>query len=458
MNGMTCATLMHEDRWRADMRTLYVVALVAGLAPSVVSGQGADDWRTLFAAGEQAQLASDVVAYATEMSAAARAMPEGHLNRPFVQYHAARAAAMAGRAGDATRWLRQAWDEGIESLMISFAPYDPAFEDLRETADFRGVMALAADMVLTSRHLGGSVYLIEGAGANVVAQIGRDGVLLVDTGYGPALPALRSALAGIGGRGVDMLVVTHAHEDHMGATPELGAEATVLAHPQTTAQMREPYVFMEGVALPSKPEAALPDREVARDTTFRFNGETVRVAPTEAHTAGDLSVYFGASHIAHLGDTYLPGNPMMYAGREDPDGFLDRLEAFVDTLHPETLIVGGHGEPAAIPALREQIAQSRACMTLVREAIGEGLAIEATAERGADRFPPQWVAYFYQLLTRSGFSDLGFVRDRPALHELRDAMAGGLAREGVHSMDANVWLRFLPGDDGDPPPEDGTGS
>jgi cyclase len=372
------------------------------LAPSIVSGQETEAWRSRFAAGEEARQSGDLAAYATEMAAAAGAMPEDHLNRPFVQYHAARAAALVGKGDEAVQWLRRAWDEGIESLMISFAAFDPAFADIVDTQSFRDVMNLAADMELSVRSLGGNVHLIGGAGANVVAQIGSDGVFLVDTGYGPALPALRAALASLGHSRVARLLVTHAHEDHMGATPELGDQATVLAHPAAEAEMLEPYVFIDGVTMPPKPTSALPDVRIAADTTIRFNGEDVRIVATEAHTAGDLSLYFAGSRVAHLGDTYLSGNPMMYPGREDPEGFLNRLEAFLDAMDPTTVVVGGHGDPVGLDAVRGQIAASRACMALVRESLADDLSLEETAERGADRFPPQWVAFFYGLFTQGG--------------------------------------------------------
>jgi hypothetical protein len=41
-------------------------------------------------------------------------------------------------------------------------------------------------------------------------------------------------------------------------------------------------------------------------------------------------------------------------------------------------------------------------MALVRDAIENGLSIEAAAERGAGRFPPQWVGFFYRRFTQPG--------------------------------------------------------
>lgn len=376
--------------------------LAAAVLSAPVTAQTTEEWRERFAAGEEARRAGDVRAYAREMAAAAEAMPEGLLNRPLVQYHAARAAALAGRPDEAIAWLATAWEEDIEALMTSFAAHDPAFGTLEESGAFREIMSRAASMELSIRTLADGLHLIQGAGANILALVGDDDVLLVDSGYAPALPALRSAIAAIGGGPVTRLIVTHAHEDHMGATAGLGPEAVVLAHPETTSAMREPFVFMEGVTLPPKPAEALPDVEVARDTTFVFGGRRVRIVPTVAHTAGDLSVHLPDARVAHLGDTWLAANPMTYPGTDDPDGFLDRLDALMASMHPETAVIGGHDEPTTPADVRRQIETTRAAMARVREAIDEGLSLEETRERATDRFPPQWLAFFYRLFTERG--------------------------------------------------------
>ena len=92
---------MRDDSTEQSMKTRYVVLVWLLGAPSVVSGQDAEEWRPRFAAGEQAREAEDFATYATEMAAAVRAMPDRHLNRPFAQYHAAcgRPDRAGGRSG-----------------------------------------------------------------------------------------------------------------------------------------------------------------------------------------------------------------------------------------------------------------------------------------------------------------------------------------------------------------------
>ena len=385
------------------MRTRHValcafVAAVLAVTTGVAAAQDATAWRAHFAAGEEARRQGDTEAYAREMSLAAEAMPDGLLNRPFVQYHAARAAALLGEGDRALSWLTAAWEEDIEALMISFARHDPAFASMAGTAPFEELMERAGSMELPVRSLADGVDLVQGAGANVLAVATRDGTLLVDTGYGPALRAVRRAVGASHGGPIRHVIVTHPHEDHMGATPGLGGEARIYAHPGTAEAMRDTLVFIEGVTVPPKPSRALPDVEIARDTVLDVGGVELRVVPTVAHTAGDLSVYLPEARVAHLGDTYLAANPMMYPGRDDPEGFLDDLEAFLDTMHPETVVVGGHEGVADLGAVRAQIATSRDAMALVRDALEEGRTMEQAIESAGERFPPQWIAFFWGVM------------------------------------------------------------
>lgn len=376
------------------------ISLAAFATVGPLHAQDHEEWRLRFAAGEEARKASDYDRYADEMAASARALPDAEQNRPLVQYHAARSAALAGRAGDAVSWLTKVWDEGVDALMVSFALGDSAFDTLRGDAGFEALLSRAANTQLEVRPLGGQVYLISGVGSNLIAQVSDDGVFLVDTGYRLVLPAVRSALAGLGGQVITHLLVTHPHEDHMGGAEEIGRDAVVIAHPATALAMQAPYALMDGVTLPPKAASALPKVSVDSDTTIVVGGEPVRIVPTVAHTPGDLSIYFTESDVAHLGDAYLATNPMMFPGQVDPEGFLDSLEAFLDEMGPSTVIVGGHEGVGDVAAVRAQIDVSRACMSFVRESLGDGLSLEQTARAGMERFPLQWIAFFYGVLSR----------------------------------------------------------
>jgi glyoxylase-like metal-dependent hydrolase (beta-lactamase superfamily II) len=377
-----------------------VWGLVCALSAPLGGSAQEADWRTPFAQGDAARAEGDDATYALRMAEAVEAMPPGLLNRPFAQYHAARAHALLGDPTRAAHFLTMAWEEGIEGLMISFAAFDPAFDGVRDDPRVVKALSAPASLRLTATRLAGNVVLLDGAGSKLVASVGSDGVLLVDTGYRPALPALRRSLAELGADRVARLVLTHPHEDHWGAVEDLADEAVVMAHPRTAAALREPYTFMEGVEVPARPGRVGVDVEIASDTTFRFNGEDVRILPMVAHTGGDVLVHFQGSGVVHFGDAWLGGNPMMFPGGEDPDGFLDRMDAFLASLPGGTVVVGGHDAPAGVAAVSAQVDESRACMALVRQALDEGLDRDATVARAEGRFTAPWVRFFYAALSR----------------------------------------------------------
>ena len=184
----------------------------------------------------------------------------------------------------------------------------------------------------------------------------------------------------------------------MGSAADLGGEADLYAHIGTADAMMEPYFFMEGLSIPPKPASAIPDMPIDEAVSIEFGGETIRILPTVAHSSGDISVYFTESRVAHLGDTFLPSNPMMYPGTVDPDAFLERLEKFLDGMHPETVVVPGHEGVTGLKAVREQIRVTREAIAFVSDAISSGMSIEETARAGQDRFPFQWTTFFYQVL------------------------------------------------------------
>jgi len=194
---------------------------------------------------------------------------------------------------------------------------------------------------------------------------------------------------------VARVILTHPHEDHWGMVPDLGEEAEIWAHPGTTEAMAEPYTFIDGVVLDPKPEEAWPDLDVT-ERSFWFN-EEVTVFEVSAHTGEDLAVYFAGSGVLHMGDAYLGGNPMMFPGGADPDGFLGRLESRLASMDAHTIVIGGHDAPVGLDEVRAQIGETRSCMNLVRRALADGKTIEETVASAGDRFAPQWVGYFYRL-------------------------------------------------------------
>ncbi len=68
---------------------------------------------------------------------------------------------------------------------------------------------------IKSAPLGTGLYLLSGAGGNIAALTGADGVLLVDAEFGALAERIRAALKGLGaGQPPRFIIDTHYHYDH----------------------------------------------------------------------------------------------------------------------------------------------------------------------------------------------------------------------------------------------------
>jgi cyclase len=147
-------------------------------------------------------------------------------------------------------------------------------------------------------HVAGNVYLLLGAGGNMAASVGEDGVLLVDTQFAPLTDKIVAAIRELTDEPIRFVINTHLHGDHVGGNENLRRlGATVFAHENVKARLQAT----------DSPEGMLPSVTFSDAVSFHFNGEEVTVIParTPAHTDGDVFVYFRGSNVLHTGDIYV---------------------------------------------------------------------------------------------------------------------------------------------------------
>src|ERR1041384_2470668 len=60
----------------------------------------------------------------------------------------------------------------------------------------------------------GNVYMLEGAGGNIAASVGEDGIVIVDDQFAPLADKIRAALKGITNQPLRFVINTHYHSDH----------------------------------------------------------------------------------------------------------------------------------------------------------------------------------------------------------------------------------------------------
>src|SRR5260370_6223969 len=78
----------------------------------------------------------------------------------------------------------------------------------------------------------GNIYMLEGAGGNIAASIGEDGIVIVDDQFAPLAEKIQVALKDlkITDKPVRFVINTHYHGDHSGGNePFANAGSTVIA-------------------------------------------------------------------------------------------------------------------------------------------------------------------------------------------------------------------------------------
>ncbi|HXH01088.1 MAG TPA: MBL fold metallo-hydrolase [Xanthomonadaceae bacterium] len=194
--------------------------------------------------------------------------------------------------------------------------------------------------------LRGGTHLLTGAGGNIVASAGSDGVFIIDDQFAPLSGRIRAALDKLGPGPVRFVINTHWHGDHTGGNEALGkAGAVIVAHDNVRKRMRAGQM-LRGDMVPAAPGAALPVLTFGSEASLHLNGDDVRMLHVaRAHTDGDALVKFERANVLHMGDVYFNGlYPFIDAESGGSiGGVLAAVERGLALSDANTIVVPGHG-------------------------------------------------------------------------------------------------------------------
>src|SRR5712691_4445938 len=156
----------------------------------------------------------------------------------------------------------------------------------------------------------GTVYMLQGAGGNIGASVGDDGIVVVDDQYAPLAEKIQAALKGITDKPVRFIINTHYHEDHTGGNEFFQKQAPIIAHDNVRKRLEEGGTAGNGASVhfEHKPasKAALPIITFDHDVTVHLNGEDIRALHfPHGHTDGDSVIFFPQSNVVHMGDDFV---------------------------------------------------------------------------------------------------------------------------------------------------------
>jgi glyoxylase-like metal-dependent hydrolase (beta-lactamase superfamily II) len=287
------------------------------------------------------------------------------------------------------------------------------------------------------------LYLLQGAGGNMTASVGADGVLLVDTEYAALADKIRAALrsvaggAAAGGSGgsarrdlaVRYAINTHYHFDHTGANAAFAKEgATVIAQDNVRARLLTGGTAGNGGSItrevPAVEPAALPQVTFDNELTVHVNGDDVRaVHYPNAHTDGDTIVFFPRTGTVAMGDIYVRyGFPFIDINSGGSvQGMIAACEDVLRRVPAQARVVPGHGEIAGVADLREYLQMLKDTSAVVAAALKAGKTLaqmkqERILGRWSERYSPPQAFVDTDAFTETLYNSL---RGRNARHGSR---------------------------------------
>jgi glyoxylase-like metal-dependent hydrolase (beta-lactamase superfamily II) len=248
-------------------------------------------------------------------------------------------------------------------LLISLLPVGSAFAQ----QDFSKVQ-----MKLTK--VGGTVYMLEGAGGNIGVSVGEDGIVLVDDQFAPLAPKIREALKGITDKPIKFVLNTHFHGDHTGGNAQFGAEAPIIAQENVRKRLKEGGVVAGSEAKPA-PKEALPVITFNDRATVHLNGEDIRAIHfPHGHTDGDSIIFFPQSNVVHMGDDFVTyGFPFVdVRSGGSVSGMIAGVEKALSLAPPDVKVIPGHGPLSTPEDVRKFVQMLKETRALVAQAADQG--------------------------------------------------------------------------------------
>jgi len=237
----------------------------------------------------------------------------------------------------------------------------------------------------------GNVYMLVGPAGNIAAQVGDDGIVVVNTGTEAMAPKLAAALRTLSDKPIMWVVNTDADPNHIGANAVLpgltglakGRQPRIVAHENVLNRLGGPATPKQS----RLPEALWPNDEYSLPTKdFAFNGEAIVVTHVpDAVTDGDSLVHFRRSDVLATGEVFTPGlYPVIHLDRGGSiQGLIDALNQILRITVPlkyeegGTYVIPGRGRLCD----EADVVEFRNMVTIVRDRVRDMVRKDRTLEQ-----------------------------------------------------------------------------
>ena len=258
----------------------------------------------------------------------------------------------------------------------------------------------------------GNVYMLQGAGGNIAASVGDDGIVLIDDESAPIADKIQAALQGIPGKPVRFIINTHYHGDHIGGNAYFQKQAPAIAHDNVRKRLETGGTTGNGGSMhfetKPQPKDVLPIITYDRTLTLYLNGEDIRVVHfPSGHTDGDSIIFFPKSHVVHMGDEFVTHFPFVdVEAGGSLNGMIDAIENVIAHVSADVKVIPGHGQLSTLDDLRAYLAMLKTTRGAVAHALKDGKTLNQM--RQAKILDP-WKKYSGEFVSEDAFLETLYI-------------------------------------------------
>jgi len=258
--------------------------------------------------------------------------------------------------------------------------------------------------------ISGNIYMLEGAGGNIAASVGEDGIVIVDDQFAPLADKIQAALKElkITDKPVRFVINTHYHGDHTGGNePFNNAGSTVIAHDNVRKRLETGGTAGNGgsIKLEQKAasKAALPIITFEHDVTVHLNSEDIRALHfPSGHTDGDSIIFFPKNNVVHMGDDFVRyGFPFIdVASGGSVQGMIDAMEKATAQLPADVKVIPGHGALSNLDDVRAFTKMLKETSAVVQKALNDHKTLEQMKQ---EKILAPWDKFSGSFVNSDGF-------------------------------------------------------
>jgi glyoxylase-like metal-dependent hydrolase (beta-lactamase superfamily II) len=230
--------------------------------------------------------------------------------------------------------------------------------------------------------------MLTGAGGNVLVRTASTGQMLVDSGAAAFTDAVLADLRGLPGGGrATTLFNTHWHREQVGGNLTFGRSGvTIIAHEKTRAHLATDYYLQkEDQYEKAQPAAAHPTATFFTGDQTLAGKERIEYGHLlEAHTDGDIYVFFRDANVLAAGDAISPlKDPVLdWFGGGWLGGRADAQEKLLKLTDEKTRIVPSYGPVVGRAELQAESDMTRMLYDRMLEFVKQGMSAQDALDAG----------------------------------------------------------------------------